>query len=1225
MISVIETRNLTNPVIVGKINSSNIAFTYQIAITSDRFYLPSYQSYYLYYGKAFFYGSLNTANYNGQKFFIIDLVGVDPITMDKSVETYSILDVKIPNEEWPYWLQQNLITRTLVAKPSEFSDLLSLRSFQITFGTQISFKELTTAAPGKNSSDIENMLLIENAINEQRIPLKYLTNPLAIDPSFSPNNLMTLLNSHYFTQTINFITDDFLEFNTPPAVTSFSLETQINQYGTIKLYSEFNFQIDDNTFIDLDGDPLIYSVENLPSWLVFFSNTKKFVGTPHKEDIGIYFIGVTVSDGFSDTSDFLRISIIKNKPIAIPFNNQKLVLGKTWLFEISIDSFIDLDGSLLTYNASIINNNGTEEKLPLWMNFDSAGLRLYGTPKTIDIVYDSSTRMYYQEFLIKVMAIDIADQTVGLTFTLTVINNSPKINTINTVTIQFSKIYPTYLKIGTNIDFEISANTFFDEDEDFLTYDVIGLPSWLSYNNRKISGTCPKTGLGNYTIKLQCSDGFSQSDDSFGLQIINHAPKALPLKNHTFVLGGSLYLSISKSTFFDDDSDTLSYSAAIISENGSRVALPNWLNFDDSRLLFTGSPLPSLISQNKTTNQYYQVFSIEFEVKDIADETNVTSFHLIVMNFPPKVNASFSLQKQFGNIQPIINTATEFKFDSSAFIDENNGTLTFISRLAGSNGGRRLLSNSSNIQDSTSVLPDWIKFDSYQQKFSINPPESEVNKNYKVVVIASNGLQNCTDSYSFTVGYSYLYILDYLIKIISPMLAIYGFFAYKILLYNIFFKSFYNYSKVERIMINQNYQKNIYLINDDIDKGWLLWEEIQKRNVDKKSDWTKCLESNEFLIDSLQEVKNNIQNFYIKPEELESDASLFIIVKGFMIHQAMKEYPRSLEIFKKLKKRSEKALDKSWYLDYVELGETPEITIKKSGFVSLEFKAENSLDSSIKDLQAQLAKRKKINCCKRSESEVFDENTVSKEKLLVKEMIKIYAWGIPPKPTGWFRFYEYSRGESIFAQSQDIAEIQVLKKKEVASRISKKIEKYLAKKQNHHSLPHFLNYKVKNSVLIFKGTPSEKHVGQYIVRIFNRLGYVMREFEIKIVSERMDSESLNTPPDSYAKKGKERASTMMKETMVETATSLFQHEIDPFHHEHEVSSPTYFFKDPDSGKKNDRKSTIEHNSKEKIKSFKKTMVESIQEAQLENNKDSKKHNKIRKIKSIAFYLEEKKI
>ena len=50
-----------------------------------------------------------------------------------------------------------------------------------------------------------------------------------------------------------------------------------------------------------------------------------------------------------------------------------------------------------------------------------------------------------------------------------------------------------------------------------------------------------------------------------------------------------------------------------------------------------------------------------------------------------------------------------------------------------------------------------------------------------------------------------------------------------------------------------------------------------------------------------------------------------------------------------------------------------------------------------------------------------------------------------------------------------------------------------------------------------------------------------------------------------------------------------------------------------------------HNSKENIKSFKKTMVESIQEAQLENNKDSKKNNKIRKIKSIAFYLEEKKI
>ena len=294
------------------------------------------------------------------------------------------------------------------------------------------------------------------------------------------------------------------------------------------------------------------------------------------------------------------------------------------------------------------------------------------------------------------------------------------------------------------------------------------------------------------------------------------------------------------------------------------------------------------------------------------------------------------MQKQFSNLQPIINSLTEFKFDPDTFIDENNGTLAYEARLAG-HGRRRILStsmtnvsglasnvttnnnnsttNTSNnivtytqsIEDSTIALPDWIKFDQLQQKFSILPTENEVNNEYKIIVIANNGLQSDTDEFSFIVGYSFAYILNYFIKIFSPILAAIGIIAYRITLYNIFFKPFYTASKREKIIIHENYQKNIYLIGKDLMISYDLWLRIKKKHSENAGNWTKFIDSPEFLLEALQNVKDKSFS-YIKLEELENDGFLYLMVKGFMIYEAIKEYPRSMKIFTKIKKKFEKKI-----------------------------------------------------------------------------------------------------------------------------------------------------------------------------------------------------------------------------------------------------------------------------------------------------------------------------
>ena len=65
------------------------------------------------------------------------------------------------------------------------------------------------------------------------------------------------------------------------------------------------------TASDPDGDPLVFSVENLPSWAAFDAATGKISGTPTLGNVGIYAdIVLSVSDGaLSDTLPAFSIDV----------------------------------------------------------------------------------------------------------------------------------------------------------------------------------------------------------------------------------------------------------------------------------------------------------------------------------------------------------------------------------------------------------------------------------------------------------------------------------------------------------------------------------------------------------------------------------------------------------------------------------------------------------------------------------------------------------------------------------------------------------------------------------------------------------------------------------------------------------------------------------------------------------------------------------------------------
>ena len=88
-------------------------------------------------------------------------------------------------------------------------------------------------------------------------------------------------------------------------------------------YSPFNFSLDPNVFIDLDGDPLTYSAtlanqQPLPDWLTFNQTGGIFTGTAPADSAGVDIGECHGCRSFwSDGCAQLRSNVVNNPPLSI--------------------------------------------------------------------------------------------------------------------------------------------------------------------------------------------------------------------------------------------------------------------------------------------------------------------------------------------------------------------------------------------------------------------------------------------------------------------------------------------------------------------------------------------------------------------------------------------------------------------------------------------------------------------------------------------------------------------------------------------------------------------------------------------------------------------------------------------------------------------------------------------------------------------------------------------
>jgi hypothetical protein len=171
---------------------------------------------------------------------------------------------------------------------------------------------------------------------------------------------------------------------------------------------------------DADGDPLSFSIRNLPSWCSFNESTGQLSGVPDAGDLGVYQeILISVSDGQATSSlSAFNLSVTQSDANSPPLisGNPATSVAVNGLYTFT-PSASDADNDTLIFDIT---------NPPAWCSFDSATGALSGTPG-VDNIGD------YQDIVISVS--DGTDSAALPAFSISVLSNaaggsgnSPRLN-----------------------------------------------------------------------------------------------------------------------------------------------------------------------------------------------------------------------------------------------------------------------------------------------------------------------------------------------------------------------------------------------------------------------------------------------------------------------------------------------------------------------------------------------------------------------------------------------------------------------------------------------------------------------------------------------------------------------------------------------------------------------------------------------------------------------------
>ncbi len=250
------------------------------------------------------------------------------------------------------------------------------------------------------------------------------------------------------------------------------------------LYSVEYQATDDHTPVQ----DLIWAMYTNASWLKFEASTSVLSGTPSENDVGEYWVNVSVSDGNGGLDWHYFILTVE----AIPFTNLNPDITTTDVTTATVDILYSETYDATDDRTAIADLEWSMDTNATWLSFDAPTRFLSGTPSVVDV------GQYW-------VYISVEDGEGGLTstnFTITVPrpfippppNNKPKITN--------GKMTP--VNGDTDTDFTFSV-TYTDEDDD--TGDVWVWIDGVRYKMTPDPGDNDYTDGVEYTFKLKLSEG----------------------------------------------------------------------------------------------------------------------------------------------------------------------------------------------------------------------------------------------------------------------------------------------------------------------------------------------------------------------------------------------------------------------------------------------------------------------------------------------------------------------------------------------------------------------------------------------------------------------------------------------------------------------------------------------------------------------------------------------
>jgi len=406
----------------------------------------------------------------------------------------------------------------------------------------------------------------------------------------------------------------------------------------------------------------------------------------------------TVGDGRGETATgrvTLAVLPVNDAPVAVRARDAQ-TSSEDSLVRVTIpnDLFRDIDGDTLMVTATLANGS----PLPSWLTL--TGGVLGGTPPAD----------FNGDLEIRLTASDGQLQTSS-TFVLSIlgVNDAPTL---------VGRLEDVTASPGTQVSIALPATLYTDVEGDPVSLRVTAadggaLPTWLTFDGARLSGTVPTGATGMVALAVLASDGHAVTSTPLSISILaNIAPTLVtPLPDASFAEDDQINFAIPTGSFADANGDALTLTATL----DSGGALPAWLRFDGTR--FTGTP-PSNFNGS---------VAITVTASDgIATASDRFSLTVTSVNDAPTV-AALLPDVASPEDSPLVSTLPH-----GIFTDVDGDALTLSARLV-----------------SGAALPAWLFFDG--ARFTGTPP-ADFNGTLDIAVSASDGQLAASDTFALTIS-----------------------------------------------------------------------------------------------------------------------------------------------------------------------------------------------------------------------------------------------------------------------------------------------------------------------------------------------------------------------------------------------------------------------------------------------------------------------------------------